>query len=733
MESLWVLLAFAFLTLPVVALILAIVALNRSRETQDRLEARVAGLEAALRVLDRRVKTEGPAPVVQPPPPPPPPSPPRPVVAAPAPAPMPAPAPAPEPKPALDFEQIVGGRWATWIGAVTLLFAVGFLLRWSFQNNLIGPAGRVAMGLAAGIALIAGGSYLRRRPPLVVLCDGMSGAGLGMLYLALFAAHRVYSFLDAGPAFLAMAGVTALGVALSVVTARQPVAILAVLGGLLTPILVATTRPDERVLMAYLIVLDLVVLGVARFRSWPWLNRLAWAGSALLVLPAIAKPGEPPHPAIRLALMSALFLLFVAVPLIRSWFDRVDAEPVDLALVAGNALAFFGAVYVTLERWGAERLEAYGAVVLGALYLGVAQYHAERVAGGDPPFTSLHRGLGAMFLAIAAPLAFDGPWVTLAWAALGVAFLVVSQRPGRGAVELASGAALLAGATARAAFFDPWGYPVDVPIWNVRFAVHAAVVAALAFAGTVVGRSSERTEAGDLRSLAWCVAAALAAVLCWRDPAVPWPAVLLGVEMLALAALARVKPDFAFAIATPVVGAVLLVRLFLEDGSIAWDQSVDLVNPQLGLRLAACAAIALAAVLLRPLADRPAFGPASRILAAAAPVVLWVTLSYAWWAHQQQLARVAATEVARRLRWLQQVGLSVLWTAYAAAALAVGFARALPTVRYAALGLLGITIAKVFLIDLSSLDAIYRILSFVVLGVVLLAIAYVYQRRGRTA
>jgi Predicted membrane protein (DUF2339) len=258
-------------------------------------------------------------------------------------------------------------------------------------------------------------------------------------------------------------------------------------------------------------------------------------------------------------------------------------------------------------------------------------------------------------------------------------------------------------------------------------------VACLAWAGAIVGRSSERTESGDVRSLFWCVAAGLAAVLFWRDLAVPWPAALLGVEMLALAALARVKPDFAFAIATPVIGAVMLVRLFLEDGALAWDQSVELVNPQFLLRLAACAAIALAASLWRPLADRPAFGPASRILAAAAPVMLWVTLSYAWWAHQQQLARAAEGEVARRLRWLQQVGLSVLWTVYAAAALAVGFLRALPTVRYAALGLLGITIVKVFLIDLSALDAIYRILSFVVLGVVLLAIAYVYQRRGRTA
>lgn len=730
METLIGLLAFAFLAIPIAAFVVALVALKRSRERAEHLEARVAGLEAAVRALDRRMRPEPEAPAPAPVP--------RPVpapvptfVAAAAPPPR-VPAFEPPPKPAIDLEQIVGGRWTTWIGAVALLFGVGFLLRWSFQNNLIGPGARVGLGLASGIALLGVGSYLRRRPPLVVLCDGLTGAGLGTLYLALFAAHRVYGFLDATPAFAAMAGVTALGVALSVATSRQPVAILAVVGGLLTPILVTTTRPDERVLMAYLLVLDLVVLGVARFRSWPSLTRVAWTGSVLLMLPAVVRSVEPPHPEVRLVLMSALFLLFLAVPLLRAWIERTAAETFDLAIVAGNAMAFFAAVYVTLERAGTATQEAIWAVALGALYLGVAQYHAERIPGGDPPFTSIHRGIGAAFLAIAAPLAFDGPWVTLAWAVLGVAFVVLSRRPGRGAFDLGVGTAFLAGAVGRAAFLDTRWYPVEVAIANVRFAVHAGVVAALAFAGWVVGRSSERTEA-DFRSLFWCVAAALAAVLFWRDPAAPWPAVLLGAEMLVLAALARVSPDFAFALATPFVGAVLLVRLFLEDGAIAWEQSVDLLNPQLALRLAACASIALAGWLLKPLVERPHFATAARVLGAGWPVVLWMTLSYAWWAQQQQLASLETGEAARRLRWLQQVGLSVLWTVYAAAALGVGFLRDLPVVRYAALGLLGVTIAKVFFVDLSALDAIYRILSFVVLGVVLLAIAYVYQRRGRTA
>ena len=42
--------------------------------------------------------------------------------------------------------------------------------------------------------------------------------------------------------------------------------------------------------------------------------------------------------------------------------------------------------------------------------------------------------------------------------------------------------------------------------------------------------------------------------------------------------------------------------------------------------------------------------------------------------------------------------------------------------------LLGVTIVKVFLVDLSSLDQIYRVISFVVLGAILLAVSFLYQR-----
>lgn len=71
---------------------------------------------------------------------------------------------------------------------------------------------------------------------------------------------------------------------------------------------------------------------------------------------------------------------------------------------------------------------------------------------------------------------------------------------------------------------------------------------------------------------------------------------------------------------------------------------------------------------------------------------------------------------------------SALWMAYGAMLMVIGFFRRSAFVRWQALLLIAATIGKVFIYDVSQLDRGYRIVSFIVLGVLLLAISFVYQR-----
>ncbi|MET0851797.1 MAG: DUF2339 domain-containing protein [Candidatus Rokuibacteriota bacterium] len=720
--------------LPLLALFIAMRALREARSSRERL----AALERRLRETSAEpgaLPLPVAAPIEEPP-----------AIGASAATPStplpPPPAPPPRsPAPArLDLEQRIGARWATWVGIVAILFAASFFLRWAFEENLIGPGLRVVLGLVAGAALLGAGLALRRRRDLPYLCEGLTGGGLGILYLSLYAAHASYGFLGARPAFGAMLAVTVAGVAVAVLTGRQAIAVLAVLGGLLTPVLVTAESPDERILLGYLVVLDLGVLAIARFRAWAGLNWLAWIGTAALVTPVLLRDAAPTHLVARLSLLSAVFLLFLAVPLAREWSAGARGRDVDLLLVAANAAGYFGAVYVTLE---ATRPAAEGPYALGlaVLYAALASECRRRMPDDDVS-PLIHLGVADVFLTLGIALAMDGPWVTIAWAAQGVVLLSAAPRVVTAAPVWGGVAALLLAAL-RAVAVDPHWYPEATRELTPADLVHVAVVGCLAWAGALARRvrpeqlrwlSPEGLQAG-----LWIVASLVASVLVWRETSGLWPCALLAVLLFVLGALSRILREPrapTFTLAMPLVALVLLVRLFVEDQALARSAAAALVGSGLLVRAGACVAIVVAGLWLARGDAEDGTRPIGRALAAAGALALLIVLSLHWIEHQAIVQR-AATRARQRglvdaVRWQTQVGLSVLWALSAAAALGWGFLRQAAAVRWAGLGLLGVVIGKVFLVDLAAVATAYRIVSFLILGLVLLGVSVLYQK-GRRA
>jgi uncharacterized membrane protein len=75
--------------------------------------------------------------------------------------------------------------------------------------------------------------------------------------------------------------------------------------------------------------------------------------------------------------------------------------------------------------------------------------------------------------------------------------------------------------------------------------------------------------------------------------------------------------------------------------------------------------------------------------------------------------------------------MSVAWALYATVLLVIGFWRQRKTLRFISLGVLGLTVAKVFLYDLSTLAGIYRVLALLALGVVSIVVSLLYGRALR--
>jgi len=117
------------------------------------------------------------------------------------------------------------------------------------------------------------------------------------------------------------------------------------------------------------------------------------------------------------------------------------------------------------------------------------------------------------------------------------------------------------------------------------------------------------------------------------------------------------------------------------------------------------------------------------VIALIAAFAFWILISIETQTYFAGRALAEKTPIdAEHKRWLGQMALSVLWSAYAAALAAFGFVRRVAAARWAALALFAFTIVKVMLVDIAQLQKLYRIVVFFVLGILLLLVAWAYHR-----
>jgi hypothetical protein len=200
------------------------------------------------------------------------PTPPRPAAAAPRPT-----------APAINWEQFMGVKLFAWIGGLALFLGVAFFVKYPFDNNLVPPELRVALGFLAGLGLLVGGVVMSRKN-YPALSQTLCATGVVILYAVTFACHSIYKFqfFDVIPTFLLMALITTAAFLLAARLDAMVVAILGMLGGFLTPILLSTGQDNPLGLFGYIAILDAGLIVVALNRRWHFLTALAAAGTAFM-------------------------------------------------------------------------------------------------------------------------------------------------------------------------------------------------------------------------------------------------------------------------------------------------------------------------------------------------------------------------------------------------------------------------------------------------------------------
>lgn len=458
----------------------------------QRLTARVSELERALG--ERRA--EAPAPPPQPTPPvlSPPPIPVVPQVTPPPPRPTPAPTIAG----ALEAE--IGGNWLDKIGAVALVLGTAFFLKYAIDNRWIDETGRIVIGLVVGLACLFGGEHFQKRN-LNRYAQGISGAGIAILYFSIYAAFAFYDLIPQLPAFGFMILVTITAIATAVRYDALAIAVLGIIGGFMTPVLMQKPGGgggDSQIeLFTYIAILDLGILGATCYKNWRSLNMLSLAGTVLLFTGWFYDHYEPKKLGVTLVFLTIFYAIFAAQSFVQNVRARRTMNWADLMMVILTPVLYFCMSYALL----AAKYHLYlgiSAAAVGAVYV-VFSHRVQIVGYEDRKLRLLFLMIASGFLIAAVPIQLEQHWVTIGWVAegaviAGLGFYMSSVR------TRYVGFGILCIGAFRLLFLDSWGYGTDrhfVPFLNARFATYLFAIAVIAFVAWLYSRYREQTTGGE--------------------------------------------------------------------------------------------------------------------------------------------------------------------------------------------------------------------------------------------
>jgi uncharacterized membrane protein len=280
----------------------------------------------------------------------------------------------------LSLEQWLTTRGLIWLGGITLALAGLFLAKYSYEHGWLrmGPGARCFAGFLFGALLTAGGEWLRRRPLQRAIAaigpnylpPALTSAGLASAFASIYAAYGLYELLPPLAAFalLALVAFAAFGLAIL----QGPfIAVLALLGGFITPLLIPSPNPSAWGLFAYLLALTVAALSVTRYMACWWLAWGALTGAVLWSLfwfAAFWLPGDAAAMGSYLVLLAGAFLA-LRYRVAESGEGFWPATPAD-------RLACLGALATAVLAFILVRMDAYGGVSLASVFLLVFLYLA---------------------------------------------------------------------------------------------------------------------------------------------------------------------------------------------------------------------------------------------------------------------------------------------------------------------------------------------------------------------
>ncbi len=655
----------------------------------------------------------------------------------------------------VTVEYAVASQWLLRIGILILIVGVGFFLRYSVEHGLIDEVGRVALSTVAGLGMMIAGTRLLGRK-YHLLGQGLLGGGLATLYFAVFAAANFYHLIEQAPAFVLMSVITALAGAVAVRFNSILVAVLGILGGYGTPLMLSTGVVNFPGLFGYLLVLGIGALAICYWKNWPLVNYLSFAATYLLFF-ASMRSYDKSHFWEVLPFLAAFFVLLSTMTFLYKIVNASKSNLLDLLALLVNAGVFYAVSYRLVEEAFSREWVAVVTLSLAAFYTAHVFYFLQRKLI-DRELLVVFIGLAAFFLAVTMPLVLSREWVTASWAIQAFVLLWIAGKIGSEFLRQVC-YFLYAIVLLRFGFVDLRGQflhgpsAADLPVGDYvrqlaeRLVMFGVPIASLGGAYWLLGRQQKVAgvvdRANDVEGWirgAWAIRLAVGLAVAmlfvylhlefnrtfgYLYQPVKLPLLTLlwlaFCGMLLYEVLFRESRALTFLLLAFVGG--LLLKLFLFDLP-SWKVGDEMLyGGAYSFRDATLRLVDFGAVvgflaggyaLLRGRSHAKSTG---LVLGFCGLGMLFIYLTL----EVNSLLHTYA-------EGLRPGGVSILWSLFALALILRGITKNERVLRYLGLALFAIVAWKVFFVDLSRLDQFYRIIAFVLLGILVLCGSFLYLK-----
>lgn len=652
-----------------------------------------------------------------------------------------------------SLEETLGSTVAVWGGAIALALAAAMLVQYGIQNAVLSPAMRVALGGAVSLLMVIGGEVAFRRVRPVG--GGLVGAGIVGLYATFGASAALYEMLSPLLAMGLMILTTLTAAFLSIRHKLLIIAVIGLIGGFLTPLLVGVSSDSPMGFLIYLLVLHCGVVAVVHWRCWPSLLMMA-AGMTFVAEMGWLLQGPREVSWSFITLAELLMVPGVLASVLGVGLDlRPTARPGHTARDTDDEQTWS-------ERWGAAAAHPWARTNLHAAILPTMVVLATAALWWRYPagiwWTQVLPGALALGLVvshrkhlISMPVAACGVLLMQQWVYLidiepshvaaiqvflNVAVLYVGgfvfialRRPRQfsapcAAIIIALIQYLIGLLHAMGHADGEFGWPTAL-YWGV-FTVMLGGGFALSAWGAhrrhLATLDDERAQDADKPAAASRTMSIGAALFLFIAAPVALEGNTLTLAMLtyvaATTASARVTRHDEPAVLGLVALTLVACRLLLPTGAHELTGSLPLINWIALIYVPAIGATLWAGWHL----DRTErwSGTSTRCirLLGLAFFLAWITLEIRHFYHPDWLGQATRAE---------QLTYSIGWASVGFGALLYGLWRRNAVSRWVSLVLIGGTAFKVFLLDLAFLDGLWRVASLAGLGVVLIALATLYR------